>query len=763
MSLMTWFLAVRSKKGNRTIIPHFPGRGVSSVYPITDHMAKMLLLIYKPWDITRHHGDSGHPHMLRSFLQSADCPESLKYTFKRDRYRATIRQQEPTDKPHNETQDVREPVDEAMREAIDAFSVLPSNHAVSLVHEYPFEFGFEYDWSIPNTGFDIDIQVGATWLMQKIEEAENETTNGIRLPTNPRNKNKPYEFEELKGQQRDIALEVMQKIKEWTEVDLQSDLTDFCPLHLTIRGQAGSGKTTLIHTIVTMVVSLFSTNESGVVVCPSGCAAFNAGGKTLHGRFHVSVHSVNNKLEPPQRAWNRMIKENGRIVVLIMDERSMTPADVLGFVVSYLVYTAHNGKNQNARGGWGGIPVVLFFGDDGQLPPIGIGSFDFKTSSRENWNGGHYLGMQTFVEMATDVRTLDVNYRQNTNQDTYRQILDEAYTGIVTDTGAERLMELHLDNPRFTDEDRTTIRDRSIHVFANKEPMDKHNNRQLFLATSALNPVACIVASDEARNKRHLSECGLVKSLTIARNSRVCLQGRNLRPEWGLYNNASGRVIDLVFKEGESPNSKSLPVYVLVEFPSYTGKAFIESQPTYVPLVPVTVHCQKGCCARIQLPLRLAYGQTIHTFQGLTVGTDDNHTTYKTPSIVIYPGSLSFEGKNPGLFYSACSRGTTIGTAEDPLSSSIYFQGQSMSKERVTDMTRTKKGEVFKRIIKRKQWTDLLDSHNRRVIFSEKEKTEIIEWMKTTKHNPSSLDAIISKYNVANTKLLKRTDESTNY
>ena len=60
------------------------------------------------------------------------------------------------------------------------------------------------------------------------------------------------------------------------------------PLHLTVKGVAGSGKSTFINTLVTAIRQMFQHIESVVVCGPTGSAAFNAGGVTCHFAFSNS-------------------------------------------------------------------------------------------------------------------------------------------------------------------------------------------------------------------------------------------------------------------------------------------------------------------------------------------------------------------------------------------------------------------------------------------------------------------------------------------
>ena len=47
----------------------------------------------------------------------------------------------------------------------------------------------------------------------------------------------------------------------------------------------------------------------------------------------------------------------------------------------------------------------------------------------------------------------------------------------------------------------------------------------------------------------------------------MSLCGKNIKPEWGLYNGSQGVVKDIIYNDGESPNLGDHPKYVFIEFP----------------------------------------------------------------------------------------------------------------------------------------------------------------------------------------------------
>ena len=70
-----------------------------------------------------------------------------------------------------------------------------------------------------------------------------------------------------------------------------------------------------------------------------------------------------------------LVEKFRQIVALFIDERSMVSLRTLGHASLHASETAHGGFRNDED--WGGIPIVVMFGDDYQLPPtFGKGEFD---------------------------------------------------------------------------------------------------------------------------------------------------------------------------------------------------------------------------------------------------------------------------------------------------------------------------------------------------------------------------------------------------
>lgn len=146
--------------------------------------------------------------------------------------------------------------------------------------------------------------------------------------------------------------------------------------HVFLTGKAGTGKTTFLKRIVEI------THKKAVVVAPTGIAAINAGGVTMHSLFQlpfgcfVPSNSVTQEQHqnirinnPSSLMKNLQMRDNKRsllrqIELVIIDEVSMLRADLLDAVDTLL---RHVRRKYNLP--FGGLQM-LFIGDLLQLPPV---------------------------------------------------------------------------------------------------------------------------------------------------------------------------------------------------------------------------------------------------------------------------------------------------------------------------------------------------------------------------------------------------------
>lgn len=134
-----------------------------------------------------------------------------------------------------------------------------------------------------------------------------------------------------------------------------------------LTGKAGTGKTTFLRHITQ------TTSKRHIVLAPTGVAAINAGGSTIHSFFHLplcpylpDVKELVTEYQTPER-YRSLRKERVKMIrtldLLIIDEISMVRADLLDAVDMTLRRYRRNDKP------FGGVQLLMI-GDTSQLSPV---------------------------------------------------------------------------------------------------------------------------------------------------------------------------------------------------------------------------------------------------------------------------------------------------------------------------------------------------------------------------------------------------------
>jgi len=185
------------------------------------------------------------------------------------------------------------------------------------------------------------------------------------------------------------------------------------PVFLT--GKAGTGKTTLLKQIVG------STHKKTVIAAPTGIAAINAGGVTLHSLFHLPFGAYIPENNIPfnldfsfQLTTPNMLIKNLKMnthkrnllremELLIIDEVSMLRADLADAIDYILRYVRRNNKP------FGGLQV-LFIGDLWQLPPV-VKQEEWEVL-KNYYSSSFFFNAQVFKSLDLIYLELDKIYRQ---------------------------------------------------------------------------------------------------------------------------------------------------------------------------------------------------------------------------------------------------------------------------------------------------------------------------------------------------------------
>ncbi|GAH55153.1 unnamed protein product, partial [marine sediment metagenome] len=168
-----------------------------------------------------------------------------------------------------------------------------------------------------------------------------------------------------------------------------------------ITGRAGTGKSTLLNYFRD------TTGKSIAVLAPTGVAALNVRGQTIHSFFGFKANITLERIRKIRYSdeGNNIYKKLDAIVV---DEISMVRADLLDCVDKFLRL---NGPKR--RRPFGGIQMV-FFGDLYQLPPVVTGTE--KAVIKELYETPYFYSAGVFDSLEMEFIELEKVYRQHEGQ-----------------------------------------------------------------------------------------------------------------------------------------------------------------------------------------------------------------------------------------------------------------------------------------------------------------------------------------------------------
>ena len=278
-------------------------------------------------------------------------------------------------------------------DAVDLYGTLCASVPEDGFDMEALDVGLNKDWtivhcSLPN-GFDID--QASNWIMEKSQRmANNEELTAAFMPHLElplRTDGSEYKPESLNDDQKQVFYCVMSFLKDWIEQkrmlptsNTQNGMQFEKQFLLTVAGEGGSGKSTLVKTLVSVIRQIFQENNTAMVAAPTGSASFNGGGVTMHRLFGLGVNNNNSNIGAEKE--QRLKKTFRNVILQVFDERSMISAENLGMVDKHAKKIVHHGTN--AVMPFGGIPIVLMVGDDFQLPPVTPGVTGSLSNNNQN-------------------------------------------------------------------------------------------------------------------------------------------------------------------------------------------------------------------------------------------------------------------------------------------------------------------------------------------------------------------------------------------
>lgn len=286
-----------------------------------------------------------------------------------------------------------------------------------------------------------------------------------------------------------------------------------------ITGRAGTGKSTLLHYFRE------NTKKKIVVLAPTGVAAVNVKGQTIHSFFGFKPDITLEKVKNMKVSRKSIYRE---VDAILIDEISMVRADLLDCVDGFL---RKNGRERNRP--FGGIQMI-FFGDLYQLPPVVKGKE--KDIFRRAYSSPYFFDSKAFRSCEFEFVELEKIYRQH--DPVFIEILNSIRNNTITDE------QLNLLNSR---------------VMPDFEPSGK----EFYIQLTTLNDIADEINRSQLKKLRGKTYRyrGVVEGefdekslptdieLEFKRGAQIMLVNNDPRGRW--INGTLGRVIDVIESEEE--------------------------------------------------------------------------------------------------------------------------------------------------------------------------------------------------------------------
>jgi len=378
-----------------------------------------------------------------------------------------------------------------------------------------------------------------------------------------------------------------------------------------ITGKAGTGKSTLLEYFRD------TTQKKIVVLAPTGVAALNVHGETIHSFFGFKPDVTIDKIEKIPPKDTKIYKELDTIVI---DEISMVRADLLDCVDKFLRL---NGKNVNEP--FGGIQMI-FIGDLYQLPPVVTANE--KKIFTEHYESPYFFDSNVFKDISLEFVELEKVYRQKDEK--FIELLNQIRNNTITEEN------LNLLNSRVGAEFHHNKDEFVVYLTTLNEMAYKINNEYLNRLPGKLYQWIAEIQGEFDRNSLPADY-----ELNIKPGAQVMMLNNDPQGRW--VNGSLGRVlkvrysrkeecvvIDVQFQDGNKEYVKPFS-WGLFHFMYNEETKKIETE---------TVG------SFTQYPLKLAWAVTIHKSQGKTFD-----------KVIVDVGRGTFAG---GQVYVALSRCTSF-------------------------------------------------------------------------------------------------------
>jgi ATP-dependent DNA helicase PIF1 len=362
------------------------------------------------------------------------------------------------------------------------------------------------------------------------------------------------------------------------------DLMENSTRHLFITGKAGTGKSTLLDYFRQ------TTAKEVAVLAPTGVAALNVQGQTIHSFFGFKPSVTPEKIRKISGQDGNLYKEFDTIII---DEISMVRADLLDCVEKFLRLNGPHRKKW-----FGGIQMV-FIGDLYQLPPV------VTTAEKEifvhRYETPYFFSAQVFKEQTFDMEFIELEQVYRQTEADFIALLNGIRNRTCTDDDIDRLNENH--RPDFVPPDKgfyiTLTSTNDLATTRNMEKLDALRGTTLRYGGT--------LSGDFDRTSLPAEE-----TLKLKREAQVMLVNNDKYGRW--VNGTIGRIKGVGRdEEGAEQILVKLQDGTVVEVTPHTWELFEYRYDRATKRIST-----RKTGAFTQYPIRLAWAVTIHKSQGKT-------------------------------------------------------------------------------------------------------------------------------------------------
>ena len=363
-----------------------------------------------------------------------------------------------------------------------------------------------------------------------------------------------------------------------------------------LTGKAGTGKTTFLRQIV------HETSKRLVVLAPTGVAAINAGGTTIHSFFQLPLcpylPDVKELVTEYQMAdkFRRMRKERKEIIktldLIIIDEISMVRADLLDAVDMTLRKYRHNNRP------FGGVQLLMI-GDAQQLSPVVTEKE--KPFVAQVYSSPYFFESKALKRMGYVTLELTHIFRQK----------DAAFVALLNDVRQSRPSRetLRALNARLDPDFEPDDGNRWIRLTTHNRQADKVNDSKLMELAGEAHIFEAAVTGNFPENSYPAAAF-----LSLKEGEQVMFVRNDTSGEGRYYNGLVGTIQEI----DEDEN-----VWVSCETADGSAELIQAGTETWEN-IQYTLDADTGDIVQSvegtfsQIPLRPAWAVTIHKSQGLT-------------------------------------------------------------------------------------------------------------------------------------------------